>query len=455
MATDTRFIKVGGEFQRPAPEGYWTDGNIVNGVNVGGGKFVQGTPPPSTQARTLDMGTTTGQAGTTLPTAPGSAPAPSSVPPAAVDSFNNLLSSLLKGAQGVSTVDFLARKRALERASIGKTAEITPEDQRTLSPGQQDAIRTGEVSALRPEIDHNAYELEKAQQSIDNFFKVFGEAKKFGQEFTDKMVAPDSVIENARKVIEANPDNLSTVLAGFNDKTKEKILGSLDYTKIKSKPISVTAGSSVFDPVTGKFLGTAPEKGGGTSSTGTYVPGADLNVDGWATRIQNGTAKFTDIPASQVGLRNSVNVALTAMGNSSEGKPTATELGKAALSTAKDLVSKFKNRLGTSVVGRSRLFGGGIATPGSDSANFINDFKSLKSQLALEGVKYLKGQGAVSDSERALLTQAVTKLDLSQSEDEFKKTLDDIVTRLEGGSTGSSASSPKGSDDALLGKYGL
>lgn len=169
-------------------------------------------------------------------------------------------------------------------------------------------------------------------------------------------------------------------------------------------------------------------------STGSYTPGADKVVDSWAERIQNGTAKITEIPASQAGLRNKVTVALQAMGNSSEGKPTTTELGKAALANAKSLMDKLNSHTGTAAVGGSRALGGGLLAniPGSQSFGFKNDFDAVKSQLSLEGVKYLKGQGQVSDAERALLAQAVTKLNLSQSEGEFKSTLQGVIDKLEG-----------------------
>lgn len=172
----------------------------------------------------------------------------------------------------------------------------------------------------------------------------------------------------------------------------------------------------------------------GTETAGTYTPGANPVVDSWAARIQSGSAKITDIPASQAGLRNSVTVALNAQGNQLNGKPTTTELGLAAKTTAQGLLDKFNKGEGTSAVGKSGMldsFGYGLI-PGTARANFVTDFNSLKSQLSLEGVKYLKGQGAVSDSERALLASAVTKLNLSQSEDEFKTTLQGIIDKLNG-----------------------
>jgi hypothetical protein len=143
------------------------------------------------------------------------------------------MTDMLKGAQGVNTADLLKRKRELEREAIGRDRAATPKELRTLSPDQQRTIRTGKSNALSADIDANAYEIEKAEQGLDNFFRIFGEARKLGEEWADKMVAPDSVIQNARKIIESNPDAMSTVLAGFNDKSKQKILEGLDYTSLK------------------------------------------------------------------------------------------------------------------------------------------------------------------------------------------------------------------------------
>lgn len=192
------------------------------------------------------------------------------------------------------------------------------------------------------------------------------------------------------------------------------------------------------------------QKAVGTGTT--YTPGENKVVDSWAERIQSGAAKIGDIPASQAGLRNAVTVALTSQGNQLSGKPTTTELGVAAKTTAKDLLDKFNAGKGTSAVGKSGFlgsFGYGLV-PGTDRANFVTDFNALKSQLSLEGVKYLKGQGAVSDAERALLASAVTKLSLSQSEDEFKTTLQGIIDKLDG----NAPSTPPSSGGKVLTKDG-
>jgi hypothetical protein len=191
---------------------------------------------------------------------------------------------------------------------------------------------------------------------------------------------------------------------------------------------------------------TMEEKGltaGGSGLAGEYVKGANPAVDAWAQRIFDGTAKITDIPASQKGMRDAVTLALVSSGNDLSGKPTVTELGKSAALGAKELMRKFTEREGTSAVGASRFWTSPLAFPGTDKKDFKIDFQNLKDMLSLEGVKYLKGQGAVSDAERALLANAITKLNLSQSEEDFKTTLQGIIDRLTGATTSGESSKPQ------------
>src|SRR3990167_7970292 len=68
---------------------------------------------------------------------------------------------------------------------------------------------------------------------------------------------------------------MSTVLAGFNDKTKEKILGTLDYSKLAPKPTGDVSGTMV--EIGGKKLLINPKTGEtikdfGSVGTGTISP---------------------------------------------------------------------------------------------------------------------------------------------------------------------------------------
>lgn len=177
---------------------------------------------------------------------------------------------------------------------------------------------------------------------------------------------------------------------------------------------------------------TAPGVASSLTTSGTYTPGQNPTVDAWAERIFSGSSKITDIPAGDKGMRNAVTVALSAYGNQADGRPTTTEIGLQTLDAAKRLKEMFDAGKGTSTVGTSRLFGGGINAPGTDSSNFVNLFETLQANKSLEGVKFLKGQGQVSDAERLLLKNAMSELNLSQSEGEFKKSLQRIIDKLEG-----------------------
>lgn len=113
---------------------------------------------------------------------------------------------------------------------------------------------------------------------------------------------------------------------------------------------------------------------------------------------------------------------------------TLSALQQQAYDSAKELYKKFIEGKGTSAVGKSNFmgsFGYGLI-PGTERSDFISQFDNLMSLLSLDNVKYLKGQGAVSDAERQLLSDSVSTLSRNQSEPEFKKTLGNIISVLGG-----------------------
>jgi hypothetical protein len=67
---------------------------------------------------------------------------------------------------------------------------------------------------------------------------------------------------------------------------------------------------------------------------------------------------------------------------------------------------------------------------GSEATNFSKQYDNLIAKLQLDDVKYLKGQGAVSDSERQILKYASTNLSLAQTEEEFRRILQDVTVTL-------------------------
>ncbi len=274
------------------------------------------------------------------------------------------------------------------------------------------------------ELNRSAYGLNNAANDIaTGATDPYGVASKSGIQYTP---AELSAIENAYAGV------YSPALADVFTKidTKQKEAASALEQKNELERMAKQFGYDKALKQLPTYADTHPA--GGALSTGAYVPGANPAVDAWAQRIFDGTAKITDIPATQKGMRDAVTIALQASGNDLAGKPTVTELGKKAKLGAEELMRKFTAGEGTSAVGKSRIFGGSLAFPGSAKSNLVIDFQNLKDMLSLEGVKYLKGQGQVSDAERALLANAITKLNLSQSEDEFKGTLQGIIDTLSG-----------------------
>lgn len=170
-----------------------------------------------------------------VPSAPAALPAaPASTAEDPAKAFALLTHELLKSAQGVDTVELLKRRRALQRAQLGKISEITPEELRTLTPEQQASIRSGKAGQYSGEIDETSYQIGQAEKRVANFEKLIEDSHKLGEEFTKNMTAPESVVDGYVKLIESGQD-LSTLLSGLNDKTRQAIISKIDPLKIAQK----------------------------------------------------------------------------------------------------------------------------------------------------------------------------------------------------------------------------
>lgn len=312
------------------------------------------------------------------------------------------------------------RQNAIEALTVSSLIEASSNNILSAQSLIESALEE-KYGPIREELNTSLFNIELAQKS-----------PAFSAEEKAILDAQTTIKEAQKRALDKKEDTEKTIKNIAIQVAATNRASATDLDSILKAKDEVSAMS-----IASKFLVEPVVSGGGVGTAGiegVYTPGADVTVDSWAERIQSGQAKITDIPASQASLRNKVTVALGSMGNTTDGKPTVTEMGKNALATAQGLMTKFTLGQGTSAVGKSSLLstlGYGLI-PGTQRANFVTDFKSLKDQLSLEGVKYLKGQGQVSDAERAMLASAVTKLNLSQSESEFKSTLQGIIDKLSG-----------------------
>ncbi len=110
------------------------------------------------------------------------------------NSFNTAMVDMLKSYQGVGTADLMKQKNALLKAKYGRGSEITPEELRTLSPAQQESIRSANTEAISPDIDATNNAIIDRNQAITNFQNVFNMAQGLARdvEARDRQIKADA-----------------------------------------------------------------------------------------------------------------------------------------------------------------------------------------------------------------------------------------------------------------------
>lgn len=114
-----------------------------------------------------------------------------------------------------------------------------------------------------------------------------------------------------------------------------------------------------------------------------------------------------------------------------QGKTPATEMQLKTLSGAQDLMSRITapNKTGLPnsnlPIGTQKI---GINFPGSKRADFIALERTLKNQLTLDNLKYLKGP--TSDKDILFITSASSALNRNMSVEQYTKTLSEIINTL-------------------------
>jgi len=109
-----------------------------------------------------------------------------------------------------------------------------------------------------------------------------------------------------------------------------------------------------------------------------------------------------------------------------QGKTPATEIQLSTLANAQTLFTKLTEKGGMNApVGVKNI---SFKIPGTPYADFTAIEKTLKNQLTLDNLKYLKGP--TSDKDIVFITSASTALNRNMSPKLYQKTLNDIITTL-------------------------
>lgn len=288
--------------------------------------------------------------------------------------FNKTLQDMLKAAQNSNNDDLMSKRNAIIQARFNASRNTTPEELRVLSPETQSSLRNLDVNGLEDQLSG----INTALQNRESKFKTEQETR---QNVLDSLLKKQQLEDSVSK---ADVKSLPTSVQEYEYARSQGYSGS--YNDYQNEDANRKLGAIINKDKLVKINGI------------DYVQNED------------GTYSLPNIPQTN----------------------QASELKTNALTTAQALLKKFNDGEGTSAVGKSGFLNslGYGFIPGTARSNFVNDFNSLKSLLSLDNVKLLKGQGAVSDAERALLEKASTKLNLSQSENDFKSTLEDLVKSL-------------------------
>lgn len=254
-------------------------------------------------------------------------------------------------------------------------------------------------------------------------------AEKAKNEFSSNIKAAQSAISAAQEQQrQAERDNTVATLINNGYKNPSEILQALNSSgaNYSAKEIKETIDNLIdTHQYPGGDLGLYEYYYDQEANAGR-IP---LSLNDWMTLDANRKASI-----ARAGVASSTGgVGGTALAG------TLSPLQQQAFDSAQELYKKFTDGKGTSAVGKSNFLGsyGYGLIPGTNRSDFVKQFDNLKSLLSLDNVKYLKGQGAVSDAERQLLADSVSTLDRDQSETEFKKTLGNIISILGGVPQGS------------------
>ena len=162
--------------------------------------------------------------------------------------FNMSIMGMLEKAQSASDPTKLyEQQKALQRSQLDQAAEITPEDQRVLSPSQQAAIRSGKTEMLEPEIDAVAARIKSQDYRLRNFESMLDSARSLGKEFFDTIaIKPDKeIIEGYTRMMRAGGNITSIPVEIRND-----IIGKLSNEDWKAHDAAERTGGSSGTPPT-------------------------------------------------------------------------------------------------------------------------------------------------------------------------------------------------------------
>ena len=156
--------------------------------------------------------------------------------------FNMRILDMLKQAQTggqAGNEALFAQQTTLQRSAIGRASAPTPEELRVLSPSQQSAVRSGQVSALEPEIDAVGAKIKAQDARLQNFESSLDKIRALGQDIQDsiKIQTPPEVLNGYINMLRAggNPTSVPT-------EVRDKVFAAMTDEDWKTNALAASGG---------------------------------------------------------------------------------------------------------------------------------------------------------------------------------------------------------------------
>jgi len=143
------------------------------------------------------------------------------------------------------------------------------------------------------------------------------------------------------------------------------------------------------------------------------------------TLFDKGTGKSSgQVISKDIAGKERAEIVGKGQGQAETDLPRAAQNAEQTLKVINDLRNHPGIDLGTGLLGVVAEKTGGI--PGTDQRSFVNQVNQLKGKTFLEAYNTLKGGGQITEVEGKKATEALARLDMGQSKQDFIKALDDL-----------------------------
>lgn len=399
-------------------KGYWTEGKIVNGTNVGGGVFVPGDPPaaatstptsanplfdPSlyTPTKTADQ-IALDNANIERTNAYGMSLDPSESDRASalskfqgqIDALNQVYAeekraAALAGRNRLGQNTAIQARRGLLGSDFGSAATDAVNTANEEVQKSIDAKHNLAISAIYGSIDAAAVaaanaRVSAAQKGADaKIAEIKGRQEAASNAVNSAVKAYFASGNDGTKLTDQNIKDWAAKLGVSTDvvvnAVKDAKTAADKEAKANNPDVTLSQGQSkfVWNPSTGKYekvasvapAANAYNSGGGTSGY-NYVAGADPVVDSHISNVLNGNETMAQVPAN---IRNAVSVGLTKQPKSSYSPLAASRFTIAATRIASNFIHLPQFQLTANGLPYLQRIDAAIKQPGSVSDQDLLD----------------------------------------------------------------------------------